>query len=333
MASDDHAVVVGITRYPGLNTLEGPERDANAFRDWLVRPQGGAVLPDHVQLILSSNYTAAARVTDEHPEPADVVRALEHLMDAGEQLGGRAGRRLYLYLAGHGFSPGTSVHDAALLMANAVLRRPRNVPGRPIVEHLKAGAYFDEVVLVMDCCRDSYPSAHHEMPTWEPKVRPEGALVRYLYAFATQWSRKAREGPVAQDGFHRGYFTSALLDVLGGGRMSGTKLKKIVINHFKERFTDAGRQEPEILVDDQRDLVFNEAAPDARFPVRVTFRDPQEHVDVQLRNDKFQVVTTFHVPDGPWDLQLEPGLWEVRIPGTRRECTFEVNGVERHVSF
>ena len=58
MNERDHAIVVGISRYGSLRPeLEGPERDARAFADWLRDAEGGAVPPANVKVILSSAAT------------------------------------------------------------------------------------------------------------------------------------------------------------------------------------------------------------------------------------------------------------------------------------
>jgi uncharacterized caspase-like protein len=36
MACNDYALVVGISKYPALGDLSGPENDARDFRDWLI---------------------------------------------------------------------------------------------------------------------------------------------------------------------------------------------------------------------------------------------------------------------------------------------------------
>ena len=56
MSKQDHAVVVGITNYPSLSQLKGPENDAKAFRDWLVDKDGGAIPKGNVSCILSSQF-------------------------------------------------------------------------------------------------------------------------------------------------------------------------------------------------------------------------------------------------------------------------------------
>jgi hypothetical protein len=55
MATDDYAIVVGISAYPYHGNLSGPENDAKAFYDWLIDPQWGAVPEANVDRILTSD--------------------------------------------------------------------------------------------------------------------------------------------------------------------------------------------------------------------------------------------------------------------------------------
>ncbi len=45
MAVDDRGIVVGISQYPGIAELKGPEHDAQEFYDWLTSSKGGDVPP------------------------------------------------------------------------------------------------------------------------------------------------------------------------------------------------------------------------------------------------------------------------------------------------
>ena len=163
MAQEDWAIVVGIWRYPALGDLNGPQNDATAFYEWLVAPQGGAVPHDHVQLILTADDLHWPTISPAVAKPiaAQIQEAFDRLLDLADQSdragrGLRIGRRLYVYLAGHGFEPQPA--EAALLGANATRQRPgHHIVGRAYVDDLRRGGYFTECVLFMDCCRESYP--------------------------------------------------------------------------------------------------------------------------------------------------------------------------------
>src|SRR3954452_13874285 len=106
MAADDRAIVVGISRYPNLEDLGGPENDARAFIDWLVSNNGGQVPSQQILTVLSSDITAA------RPDEAAVDEKFDQIIDLARANGMRGGRRLYLFFAGHGFTP--NIDESAL---------------------------------------------------------------------------------------------------------------------------------------------------------------------------------------------------------------------------
>ena len=77
MAAEDYAVVVGINKYPGISNLKGAENDAQAFKNWLVKKDGGDVSNDasHLQVILSSDFPDTDVVDDAHPTIIEINKA------------------------------------------------------------------------------------------------------------------------------------------------------------------------------------------------------------------------------------------------------------------
>src|SRR5262249_20568489 len=140
----------------------------------------------------------------------DIHSTLERLAHLSREASTKRWRRLYLYLAGHGFGPG--IRDASLLMANATLETLHHIAGVKYGDYFRETKGFSEIVLVMDCCRDHLSKQSLtalEMPT----VQPRATEASFFYAFATRWSLKAREG-VDESGRVRGHFTRALLEAL-----------------------------------------------------------------------------------------------------------------------
>jgi len=205
MAEDDYAIVVGVSRYPNMqgNDLLGPDHDATDFADWLVN--GGQVPKDHLHLKLyhSSGYDAKATP----PEPTQFQVA----SDAFETLGvlaestSRIGRRLYIYLAGHGIGFINPKGEVGLLMANAALRRPGyHIPGHAYADWFVTAGCFDEVVLLMDCCRTSLNMSPPAAFPCVPKLKSRPGLVKWFYGHATLPAATAREKPVGPGGEMRG---------------------------------------------------------------------------------------------------------------------------------
>ena len=53
MAFDDYAIVIGISTYPGLTSLEGPGNDVALFMEWLKKKDGGNLHPQNIRTCTS----------------------------------------------------------------------------------------------------------------------------------------------------------------------------------------------------------------------------------------------------------------------------------------
>lgn len=262
MAEDDHAIVVGITHYPGFSNLKGSENDARAFEKWLRSPSGGDVPEHNIKLILSSQFRRMSNPAKAKPTAEALTKAIDNLHDIGLKGGSHVGRRLYLFLAGHGIA--REIHEAALLMANAAKGRTgHKIPGEPYADWFKESAFFDEVVLFMDCCLEdnklSPPGGCHLDPISGGKKR-----ARSYYALAAELGQSAEER-TDKDGKMRGVFTSALLAGLrqgppDGGDVTGKWLEDFVPQYMTKLLGGPDIQDPQFFYQRNKDIVFIERA-------------------------------------------------------------------------
>lgn len=229
-AQDDFALVVGINDYPRLsedrtpNDLSGPGPDALAVTNFLVNDIG--VPCANVRCLISSGEGTCSVAEDRferryvpskpRPTNSDIESCLEtHIGAADDIVGGpqRLGRRLWIYLAGHGATPAANLGDLVLFSADA--------RGATLPKHFHATAWanylallppFDEIVLWMDCCSTI---AFAFVPVTPPQRTLEFRAAPALRSFvmASGAGRQAFEAPDAQ-GVVRGIFTSRLLDGL-----------------------------------------------------------------------------------------------------------------------
>src|SRR6185295_13614089 len=132
MAQNDYAVVVGISTYPDLGSLGGPAKDALDFYAWLLAADGGNVPKAQIAKIVSPEYPNIPQVLEVKPQIGEVENAFQKI--AMDLRNGQQADRLYVYLAGHGFSK--EVGEAAVLMANAVkgLTTNLHIAGRAYAE-------------------------------------------------------------------------------------------------------------------------------------------------------------------------------------------------------
>jgi hypothetical protein len=321
---NDWALIVGINSYPmaGVNPLEGAVHDAKEFHRWVIDPLGGDVPNNHAVLLTSPDLAAPGLP---RPVLSEILQFFENLK---YELDNTNGRRLYLYLSGHGISPSgqESVRNAALLMANA--RSPNlwdNFAGNIWAEGARSAALFREVVLIMDCCRDLKNNATVIPHTFgDPVVDSKDC--RLIEAYATEWASKARELPIPPTNQKRGVFTHSLLEVLRSGQMTGTLLKESVKEHLAHILQDEKKaQVPELSRDeDLAKIFFNEQA------------DPP-NTSVIIKGHPAQMPTIEFWPEGAdrsmpvtlhdwsyngslWRGTLAPGQYELRLPndGGRR---------------
>jgi hypothetical protein len=372
MAETDRAIIVGIQTYPELGDLKGPENDARAFRDWIVDSKGGEVPKKNVQLILSSDFPVATAATSALPTVMEVQRALETiqaLADASEKkgTGRRVGRRLYLYLAGHGFSP--EANETALLMANAARARAGAVYhflGTYNAGWFYRAGFFEEIFLFMDCCREVCSAPSLNKP-WPDEIDPESVnRCRYFHGFGTKWSQLSRERPMPPDNKVHGVFTTALLAGLNGaaadpadpsGVITAESLESYLYDNMKEFLTPEDRaseivpKEPDVdfkprqparqiivartaprpqgVIDRLKDIVRTPAPAAPKFSV--TFKVPVplrgKPARVLLGIDATTVVDSIDKVPAEWTVSLERGTYLAAVDGADLKVV-EVNGLQ-----
>lgn len=332
MAENDHAVLVGISRYPALCDLSGPVNDALSFQNWLLTR--GAVPPGNIELIVTPAVVETMTRKNAQPLRDQVINALEAVLEKVDQQG-KGGRRLYLFLAGHGYAP--QVNDAALLMANAGGRSFPAVPGTQFANWFRASAKFEEIVLVMDCCREEYGTIPPQPLPWSDEPSPKAANVRYFHAYATQPFLYAREKILPPDGgIVRGIFTYALLTAFelappdAAGRITGSAVKDYVMN-FMKSVIDTQYQEPEIPIDSTKDLVLWQSDMIPTQTVEFLF-DPSCHGDARIINSSLETVWSGPIPaDRVLRLELVSGKYRIDAGDSNYGRRFDVIGAPGEV--
>jgi len=217
MSASDYAIVVGISDYPLLGadaTLKAADKDAAAIRAWLVK-EGS---------VLDKNIFEFRTEGSDQPQAASIRLAFRRLRAIAEEksragMGMKVGRRLYLYLSGHGFSPGHG--RGALYSADATTYDPLHTYATGWLEWFQDHGYFDEYVLWLDCCMD-----RELMVTLEALFLGGGTFSASgpaFVAFAAKRPLKTVERPIAEDnGKLHGIFTWTLLKGLRGGAADPT---------------------------------------------------------------------------------------------------------------
>ena len=321
---DDWALIVGINSYPlasGIPPLGGAVRDSMKFLEWVKDPKGGDIpeADGHICHLTSPEVTPKSA----RPRPvfSEIVKFFEEMLF---QLGNDPGRRLYIYLSGHGISPvnQAAIRNAALLMADT--RPPALYPSFTAnlwAETIRSSALFREVVLVMDCCRDLNNEAPVVTPTFGNPTA-DSRDCRMMVAYAARCFSRAREAELGPNQEKHGLFTYSLLEVLKAGKMDGRLLKESVRAHMKTvaKQTNFQLGDPEIGEDDfLNKFIFNEAADPPQTPV--TLRNHPAAQPVITSGEPGQPLVRANLDswnfDGTgWRGSLTPGLYLLQVNGT-----------------
>ncbi len=346
MNTEDHAVLVGIRRYPGLGQtnqdpldLQGSETDARALFEWLVDPTKGGVPKNNIERILTADFEPFANITNAGPLKDCVVEAFKSLYDLAErnrQTNGsfRAGRRLYVYMSGHGFAP--NVHEVALLMANATVEQPHHVYATAWADWFYKAAIFDEFVLWMDCCCQSFDTVLLELPILKERLNPLKERTVFS-AFAARFPKTAVEAVMA-DGKVHGVFTYTLLQGLTGravdersGNINTDSLRSYLTSNMRLFMTNSQQELPTVSkVPDFGDLDPMDfgSAPIPKFDITVKPDPTYAGAGYTLMDSSFQQVSAGNI-SLPLRLNLSRGLYLLDITGSATlRKPFEVSGVD-----
>lgn len=342
--ADHYAILVGIERYPRLLDadnkplhLKGAANDVRAVREWLLDPKGGNLNPAH---IFEFKRPDDADPDEAVPGVADLERLVLDDLDAiaqknlDEGRGRHVGRRIYIYMSGHGFSPGRQ--RACLFTADARDRNLQNVHATGWLSWLQDAGYFREFVLWVDACMDR---ASFLMPR-DLLAPPTPSFLTPLanfVAFAAQRPLKAVEVDIPEDGGRKhGAFTWTLLEGLRGaaadanGRVTGRSLADWVRNAMVGRFGEKERadgnvaQEPDVIHEDAG-MIFARGVLPPRMQVQLTFPPAAEGREARIWSGAPpRIVHRLKVGAGAANVQLPPGLYHVEVPDCELRQGIEV---------
>lgn len=330
---DHYAILIGIERYPQLLGpddkplhLQGAANDVRAVREWLLDPKGGNLNPAHV--------FQSQRPPDAAPDAAiPGVADLENLvfdLDAiaqknlDEGRGRQVGRRIYIYMSGHGFSPGRQ--RACLFTADARDRNLQNVHATGWLNWLQDAGYFREFVLWVDACMDraSFLMPRDLLAPPTPSFLPP--LANFV-AFAAQRPLKAVEVDIPEDESRKhGAFTWTLLEGLRGaaadanGRVTGRSLADWVRNAMVGRFGEKERadgnvaQEPDVIHEDAG-MIFARGVLPPRMRVQLSFPPEAQGKEARIWSGAPpRIVHKLQVGAEAARADLPPGLYLVEVP-------------------
>jgi hypothetical protein len=342
MADPDWALVVGISKYPTFgptsadaNDLRGPINDAVEIADVLRNTLG----VQNITLLTSDKNNGKDWAEPPRPVVEDidrwftkVIMASEANIEAGK--GPQVGRRLYVYLSGHGLAPEKS--KRALVSADAL--------ARTYIKHFLATAWHDrlinskffaEYVLWMDCCTQARVTLIPSDPPFElkPILVPQPPQV---VACAARFGELAVELPLGANAEFHGAFTFELVRGLRGAAANPTTggirtsdlagyLYQAVPVHIDKLPDKTGiSREPDFIEDDDMEFVAPRQAPAAKArTITFTSQDgpvPADGTAVRILDHARQPLAggPVAVAGGKLTVALSPGLYKLEWTGGKR---------------
>jgi hypothetical protein len=333
--ADDWALVVGIADYPSYgdspnepNNLRAPINDATAVEKFLREDLGVGNIT-----LLTSVQNNGAAWGDPPPRPVrfDIERWLKSLVvlsnkNVADGKGPRIGRRLYIYLSGHGLA--TERFRRALVTSDALSHVfIDHVLVTSWQESLSNSRFFSEYVLFFDCCSQAQVTLVPSLPPFQIV----GALVPpppQVIACAAKYPLQAVELPLGPNGEYHSVFTYELLRGLrsaainpatGGIRTSDLSayLYKAVAVHIDKLPDKTGiSREPDFLSSDDIEFFSPAIAPAASTARTITIKPnggpvPPDGTAVNILDHARKPVGTEIIAAGAISHPLAPGMYKL----------------------
>ncbi|WLQ16117.1 caspase family protein [Hahella aquimaris] len=310
MASNDYAILVGISRYADpdrLPDLQGPVRDVELMRSWLTSPSGGDVPATQVIEIVSdeTGMTLADLTTRNEGDDSAMPPLFQDFFKKFLKLVSKPDRsgyvyrdsRLYLYFSGHGFCEKyrREAH-AALFVGNSSPIESWNIYGTYFAQWTKDQGLFSEIVLIMDCCRDA-KLTQRPMPPPLPQPTNIGASVapRLFELYGAPRGGKAQERAIAaRNGEVHGLLTHAFLDALEHAEWGKTEVPSQAVKNYLEsqwRILCEGSpaDPPEVVIPSNGEIYFQRKAGKLKSQ-RFKVKNWTQGERVRIVNGQFEVI-------------------------------------------
>jgi hypothetical protein len=333
----DRALVIGIRRYAypdeGLPSLQGPDNDARDVAAWLGSDAGGGVPVDNIRVVCSADVPDPFEEDRIEPSQQGLIAALTELSELPmDYEGGQwAGRRLYVYLSGHGWA--NDHPDAAVVTAEARRDNRANVLVSDWIRWMRKAALFQELVLWADTCATLVQAKVLRRCELRESHSENTNDVKLVAAFAARLGEKAVESKQLHDGQWHGAFTSALLEGLNGAAktpVSTATLKNYLLNAMPDFMNDAQRADgtvsKEPYFDREHEIVFADPQP-RRYEVTLRFPPGSEGAHASVASEGFALVAeTPALPADGWTVELPAGVLFAQLNGAAYSKPFQVLG-------
>lgn len=358
----DFAILTGISWYPnpGYSNLDGPPNDIALMETWLTERAG--LDPGNIRKVVTPSPL---------PDPVDLGKAppvgldfdliFNEMLQQRIAMGrARVSGRLYLYFSGHGFCNRSqnAAPEAALYCANATKTYHPHLFGTQLARVAQGQALFKEVVLIMDCCRDSElartPTPHPYRDTPDDGL---AAQVHLLAIYAAPKGGKAQERAIPErGGAVHGLLTHALVKLLeelpsrDAAGIASVDLRNALWNGWKSICGEDAAPQPEVLPPQNGEIYFPLVGKGTSVEF-VWIQPPTDGATLTLIDNQFQEVATFNLAGAANDtiaangpvlhhervpqglrLRMRPGPYLYRLSDPAKEAPIKVEGGDCRVN-
>lgn len=318
---EHYAIIIGIDGYTRLPPLRAAASDATRLVEWLIKDDGGGLPPENVKLVVSPT-SRPSNPFDARPVQQEIDKALVEMGILTKQ---RIGQRLYFYFAGHGV--GLNFEDVAMLMATAGQGQfSYNIGLRAYRLFLHERKSFDEIIFIIDCCRNPLQGIKLGEPDFDPVQNQIDKKVQDVVVMAAKYGEKAFEPPDAETGERRSILTKAVLEGLQNidsadpfGRITINSLWDYIEKRVPKLTNDPKlKQTPELDKRNLNDDIVIYTVPNTRLPrVKVHIDTTVEEVGANLElfdNNLRRIArqpTAQARNENPWEVFLVKGRWYI----------------------
>jgi|GEM_PF-5352018 len=366
MNEHDYAIIVGIQHYPGVSHLSGPLNDADDFKKWLLDTAGGQIPEDNITMVChkyEDKDLPGLNVYNANPTRDTIRMTFEKLNAHGRAVRGAfdteeleqkslrfymdaddhclyAGRRLYLFFAGHGLNDKNVKNNISLLAANGNYNELANqgVDAFHCLDFYEKSGYFKEVVLITDCCRipKMVDNANHILL---PDPANPFRKVRTNFMISCQDGQAARE--MNFEGRCNGVFSKILLEALAVAKSNqenrGVTYQEInsYIANNKHRFS--GSQTPVIHGNEYgSEITIVERASNFGNRFEIQFVFPDEWIGgvfsiAKANHDPLITNVTITVNMMSFKLPLEILRFKANFNGQEKSGIFEIESATKEM--
>jgi Caspase domain len=291
--------------------------------------QAGGLPAENVRLVLSSDVPS--RSNNPWPLKHAIDDALTSIVPGRNA---RKGRRFYFYFSGHGCAPGFK--DIALFMANAANDTLGFSLGADSYRNsLRAKAPFDEIVFILDCCRNVIEGAVPGVSPFTGGAPSNRApSVKHLVCFGTGFGTQSWQvsGRTADES--RGIFTETLLEGLNGqaadasGNVTAASLEDYVKPSVNAKAKKLGLEQIPEFDGSYRDIIFVKGARRTVVPVVIDVPRTWNGTMI-LRDGNLAMVEVPRPVARTWRISLSRGNYRLENLESKEKKLFSVEGDEK----